>query len=221
MNLSTSHRFLFVHVPKTAGTSIRHALESVAKPRNRTPVQRLLSHLPVRQDPDRVYLRTHDTAAWARVKLGADYFDALRRYAVIRNPYDVAVSYFRFYQIQKSLQFLTHEAHSHFPEFVKGLKSYGRTYAQCHWIEGKDGTLLVPDILFFERLEVDFSRFLDETGLQGIPLGRKNVSGSGDYRDYYDPASRSVVEEIFARDFKRFQYDFETGQPDWNAAVQG
>ena len=216
MYLSLSHGFLFVHVPKAAGTSIRTALEGVTVPRNRSPVQRVLSHLPYAQDAARVYLRTHDTALWARTKLGRTQFDALKRYAVIRNPYDMAVSYYRFYQKEPRLQFLSKPAHEEFPGFVAGMVRYGRTHVQCHWVEDREGRLLVPGLLFFERLGEEFERFSQEVGLTGITLGRENVSGRGDYREFYDAETREMVEELFARDFRRFGYAFDTGLPDWS-----
>lgn len=216
MYLSLSHRFLFVHVPKAAGTSISRALKEVTLPRNRNPLQRVISHAPIVQDPEHVYLRQHDTAAWARVKLGAARFNSLRRYAVIRNPYDMAVSYYRFYQKEPRLQFLPGRAHSEFPGFVAGMMRYGRKYEQCHWIEDQDHRLLVPGLLFFERLNEDFQAFTEEVGLSDVSLGVENVSGRGDYRAYYDDEVREMVETVFARDLRRFGYDFHSGHPDWD-----
>lgn len=216
MYLSLSHGFLFVHVPKAAGTSIRMALAEVTLPRNRSPFQRVVSHMPLSQDPERVYLRQHDTAAWARVKLGAERFDSLRRYAVIRNPYDVAVSYFRFYQKEPRLQFLPGQAHAEFPGFIAGMLRYGRKHVQCHWIEDRSHRLLVPGVLFYERLEDDFRAFTEEVGLTGVTLGLENVSGRGDYRDYYNDETREMVETVFEGDFRRFGYDYHSGLPDWS-----
>ena len=72
MLLSIEKRFIFVHIPKTAGQSITQALGPYAVRPQKTQWRRLLSHLPVPENPERAWLRTHDTARWIRRKLPAE-----------------------------------------------------------------------------------------------------------------------------------------------------
>jgi hypothetical protein len=48
MLISLERKFLFVHIPKTAGTLLRTVLDPFCLPRNRTLVRRALWWLPQR-----------------------------------------------------------------------------------------------------------------------------------------------------------------------------
>ena len=61
MILSQSHKFLFVHVPKTAGTALTAALSPFGVTGTRHLWRRLLRRLPVTESPDHAYLRKHET----------------------------------------------------------------------------------------------------------------------------------------------------------------
>ena len=78
MILSTSHNFLFVHVPKTAGTAMTAALEPFAVTGTRTAWRRLMRRLPLREAPEKAYFRKHETAADMRAKArGRDVHEAI------------------------------------------------------------------------------------------------------------------------------------------------
>src|SRR4051794_5934186 len=74
MLLSRQRKFLFVHIQKTAGSSLREALQAAL--------------------PDlETFLGTHDHAAWARPHLGEDW-DGYFKAAFVRNPWDRLVSWY-------------------------------------------------------------------------------------------------------------------------------
>ena len=81
--VSDSHKFIFVHIPKNAGTSIELALKDYCT------AESLLR-------PD---TNPHETAVEARVRIGKEKFDEYFKFAVCRNPYDRELSYF-FYANQ-------------------------------------------------------------------------------------------------------------------------
>lgn len=55
MLLSLEKNFIFIHIPKTAG-DLDHACAQTMEPK-RTQWRRILSHLPVRETPERAALR--------------------------------------------------------------------------------------------------------------------------------------------------------------------
>jgi hypothetical protein len=73
--ISHTHRFIFVHIQKTAGQSMRRALVPYCSQPPRTGLRKLLSHLPVHEDPEFVAFRPHATARWARMKITPRVFD--------------------------------------------------------------------------------------------------------------------------------------------------
>lgn len=66
MLISHSHKFVFVHIPKTAGTSITQLLEPYCAKAPDIRSRRIARKLGLRQDPNNAHFRSHDTAAHAQ-----------------------------------------------------------------------------------------------------------------------------------------------------------
>src|SRR5258705_8361695 len=92
MLLSLEKKFIFIHIPKTAGSSITRALRPWCLKPKRTLWRRLLSHLPVPEAPEKANLSQHDRASWLRRKLPDPVYDGAYKFAVVRNPFDLVVS---------------------------------------------------------------------------------------------------------------------------------
>ena len=86
MLLSLEKKFIFIHIPKTAGSSITRALRPVDLNRSGRSGGALLSHLPVPEAPEKANLSQHDKAAWLRRKLPGPLYDSAYKFAVVRNP---------------------------------------------------------------------------------------------------------------------------------------
>ena len=202
MILSFSHNFLFVHVPKTGGSSIRHALSPFSAPKAKGHFRRISANFPLREDPQKVRLRTHDTAAWARLKLGAETFEKLHKFAVVRNPYTRAISYFEYLR-QNPL-------HPH-NRIVKNMSlekylSWGmhRTLQSRHLCDAR-GNLLVDRILRFENLNEEFKSICKDIGIL-VDLPRINSSSQMPLTKYLTPRTCKLIEQIYAQDFELFDY---------------
>jgi len=64
-------------------------------------------------------------------------------------------------------------------------------------------------VMRFERLQTDFDRVLARLGLPPHEIPQWTVTqAKGDYRDYYDDATRELVAHVFAPDIRRFGYAF-------------
>ncbi len=72
MIISTEHRFIFVHIPKTAGDSVTLALKPYASTLKRTVLRSLRRRLPLRDNVETIYLRKHDPASRAIARLGRE-----------------------------------------------------------------------------------------------------------------------------------------------------
>jgi hypothetical protein len=210
MLISHSHHFIFVHISKTAGSSVRRVLGPYCSQPPRVGVRKLLSHLPVREDPYKVAFRPHTTARWARLKLSPRVFDSFVRFSVVRNPFDRAVSNFHFVQQRPE-----HHTHAHvkdltFDEYLDFLRRrrWTRDPTQRARLVDSHGQLLCDPILRFETLDADFAALCRKLDLDAPELPKRNASKHEDYREYYaDRVTRDKVVDLFADDFEAFGYD--------------
>ena len=92
MILSTSHRFIFVHVPKTAGWSMMDTLQPSARAKRRTLLRSLSRRLPITEPPESAHFHVHETAEAMISKPSRPVWDSAFSFAVVRDPFDHAVS---------------------------------------------------------------------------------------------------------------------------------
>lgn len=210
MLVSLEKKFIFIHIPKTAGTSLRELLEPYCVQPERSQLRRLFSHLPVPEAPEKAWLRLHDTAWWAKLKLPRDVFRNSLKFAVVRNPYDYAVSYFEYQRTFQSSSRYEKAAGEDFAGFLRRMARKNRLKGirQSNWVCDLRGRVIVDELLHMERLDAELPKLLD---LLGIPfdgkLARKNVTKRSPLATYYSDEAKELALALFARDFDLFGYD--------------
>ena len=221
MILSTSNNFIFVHVPKTAGTAMMTALEPFGYAPRRTLWRSVMRRLPVTEAPEKVYLRKHETAAWARKKLSPEVFDGFFRFAVVRNPYDHAVSHYEFMKQFRIAKIAAKVAAMGFADYLRyRMKApfwndtfFARLPDQAHFLVDAEGQSLVPRILRYETLDQEFGAVVNELGLGDVALPRINAtisrSDKRPWQSYYDEESKTLADRLYDRDFDLLGYPRE------------
>ncbi|TIS53042.1 MAG: sulfotransferase family protein [Mesorhizobium sp.] len=211
MLLSLEKNFIFIHVPKTAGTSIVSALMPWCQNPQRTQWRRLLSHLPVPEAPEKALLREHNKAAWLRRKIPGHLYDGAYKFAVVRNPYALAVSTYYQRRDYLSRRRWHRSGVADFSTFLHYLERKNRLARvdQTSWVSDRHGNLIIDEVLRFETLADEFKALVERLGLPGeVRLPRANVNAPYDYRAVYDDETKSMVRRLYARDFDRFGYAF-------------
>ncbi len=209
MLLSRAHRFLFIHVCKTGGTSVRRALAPYADRPGRPPRPwaRWRPGLPPAADPCPL-LPAHATAAEARAALPAALFDGCFKFAFVRNPWDWQVSWYHF--LRRDTGHPQHALASRMAGFADFLRWRARhdPLLQKSFLTDAAGGPLVDFVGRFESLAEDFRFVCGAVGVRaGLP--HLNRSPHGDYRSYYTPETRRLVEEVWREDIECFGYEFD------------
>ncbi len=217
MLLSVKYNFLFVHIAKTAGTSVRSTLERY---RRRDPYYFLqficsrLSHLSGHRIGSK--LPRHAKVIAAYEMLPREFFNQLFKFAFVRNPWDLQVS--SFHHIRRERPHLL-QGHSEFADFLRHKLDPDRPYQyhidtsielQSDYLVDLHGKVIVDFIGRFERLNDDFTEICSRIGI--VPpqlLHRRKADDRGDYRQYYDTATADLVARHFAPDIELLGYRFD------------
>lgn len=221
MLLSHSHRFVFVHIFKTAGTSVVKALIPYARRVDRVAYSRgrlkraiqFANRLAGLQHNGLRHLTGYHkfaTAAEIRARLGADRWERYFTFSFVRNPFDQVVSAWQHLRRLPDHPLHPLAARLDFPDFVAAMAERGpRTQLQA--LADGDGRLLVDFVGRTESFARDLEAICRELGIPfpGAPHENASPRRSRDHRDYYDDATRERVARCFAADLERFGYDFD------------
>lgn len=82
---------------------------------------------------------------------------------------------------------------------------------QVGWLCGEDGELLIHDVLRFETLAADWSRFSAKQGLSGELVHANAAARDPGIASSIAPRTHDVINEYFADDFERFGYELTGG----------
>ncbi|MFY9974093.1 MAG: sulfotransferase family 2 domain-containing protein [Chromatiaceae bacterium] len=218
MLLSVRHRFLFVHIAKTGGTSVRKALE---RRRWGDPwywpmfLCSRFSHLSGHRIATK--LPRHAKVIAAKELLPKEFFDSLFKFAFVRNPWDLQVSSFHHIRRERPHYLGGHED---FEGFLRWKLDPTRPYQyhvdtsielQSDYLIDLHGKLVVDFIGRYERLAEDFATACEHIGIgaPALPHARAAKDRSKDYRGYYTDGTAELVARHFARDIEMLGYRFD------------
>ena len=189
---------LFIHIPKTAGTSVARGLYGI----------------------DGV---GHYKAAEAR-RLNPALFDGLYRFSITRNPWERFLSAYRFALQGGTSDVLLHN-HDFYKQFVeKSFEHFVLDWLvrqdprqldpiftpQVHYVCDEDGRMLV-DALYDISALGDAERDLSARLHRPVTIGRSNATPAMERvleHHYRDPDVLDAVGRYYADDIQRFNYAF-------------
>ena len=218
MVYSRSKKFLYIHIYKTAGTSLRAVLDCYASApwsytMNRSRVLQRFDrwgvHLPTRYGQVvGKHLKLHE----ARVLLGDRRMSDLWSFTFVRNTWDWLVSIYHY--ILKDRYHPDHAYVSSLGSFEKFIEWYiteGKYEFQSDFILNEDGAVGVDYVARFDNLAEECLFIGERLGLPLSTLPHHNVSSRlRDYRSYYSDALVARVEGVFKADIDRFAFRFDS-----------
>ena len=200
--ISFQKRFLFVHIPKTAGNSIQSILrdysedELVALRGEQDGIERFGLRNP------KYKIKKHSTLAEYKAALGEVQFGDLFKFTCVRNPWDRMVSY--YFTPTQSPETWDRRKFRRIISKAVSVADYLRLD------QGKEDPFSNVDyIMRFENLGDDFRTVCGVLGILPARLPRYNRSSREHYSKYYDDELRELVRARFAAEIERFGYIFE------------
>lgn len=215
MIISKGRGYVFVHIPKTGGTSLAQALEERAMRDDiligDTPkAKRRKGRLKQLQARGRLW--KHATLADIDGVLSPGELEHMFVFTLVRNPWDRLVSYYHWLRVQqfdhpavicaKSLDF------SDFLEAEQVQKSLQNTPVFSYMTDCR-GAVHCSAAIRLEHFEEDAQPLFEHLGFS-IRLPHLNASARAkDYRTYYTPKTREIVSSVCREDIESFGYVFE------------
>jgi len=230
--VSHHRRFVFCHLPKTAGESVTEALDPhlgwddlVLGP--------ISGDVFTRRHRQRFGLGKHASAPVIREVVGEEVWGRYLTFSVVRHPVDRIRSLYAYLELTKRRtdrarirhgrppwprrpadqpwvwpEMQAFRATSSFAEFIRHwLLDHGelaRPQADALGCDA-DGTPMVDVVLRYEQLEADFAALVARLGLPPTPLPHRNPSTGATVTPTAD--DRRVLAQRYARDLDAFGYD--------------
>ena len=204
--ISHKHKFVFIHIPKTGGTSIELCFDPNADVRDTKYKHRTLRGL----EKDGLIIK--------------DYF----KFTFVRNPWDMTLSMYKYlwssdkpfpkywrttHKRMKSFSFREWVTH---PSFQRPTlraerihltsRSYNPPECISDWYTSK--SYKIDYIGKFENLQEDFNTVCDKIGIPRQELPHENKTKHKHYTEYYDEETKQIVAEKYAKDIEYFGYEF-------------
>lgn len=207
MHISDSHEFIFVHVQKAAGTSIRIALEPYSLPRNRTRTGSVLRALGLPRDYRRYKFRGHAPIQDAEARMPTERYRRYFKFAFVRNPWDRLVARFVHDRYRRG-QGTTADAAT-VAEFARFVEREIRRnkFRQLPMLTGRNGDMAMDFVGRFENLRADYRHVCERIDIDDT-LSHHNRFLHPPYRDFYDDVSRQRVADHWDDEIRAFGYAF-------------
>lgn len=208
MLISKKRNFIFIHIYKTAGTSITSALMPFTQGTGRRIVNRVLKKINFPSlffDPQPY--EGHIKAFEIIEAMGSDAFNSFFSFAFVRNPWDWNVSLYNF--ILKEKNHPQHDFVKKFGDFGEYIEWRCENWVTCQkeFICSKHNELLVDFVGKYENINADFKKICSHIGISAsLPI--LNVSKTQPYQQYYTKKTSELVRQTFESDIELFEYDF-------------
>ncbi|UWR06312.1 MULTISPECIES: sulfotransferase family 2 domain-containing protein [Ruegeria] len=215
MILSTGRTYIFIHIPKTGGTSLALALEQRAMKDDilvgDTPkAQRRNKRNRSLKTAGRLW--KHSRLTDLRGLLPDQQMQEMFVFTLIRNPWDRMVSYYYWLRDQSFDHPAVHLAgRLDFEAFVlhPKIQQSFRENPFPSYVRDATGTDLCRAYIRIESFQRDAAPLFDHLGFR-LDLPHENRSARGaEYANYYSVQAKKAVFDACREDIERFEYRFE------------
>jgi len=216
------YKCIFIHIPKTAGTSIENKLGHFVELSHNVQDHRILSEIELNTDAKlniRKIAYVIKRGKWNRIvpaiknyfkpvisrKTYYSYF----KFAVVRNSWSRMFSYYQMTLRNSSytedpadkqhfLSFKNYLLHHTDPEFM----------SQMRYIKDRNGKIPLDYIIRFEKVQEGFDLVGSKIGMEDTELPKLLMWKQKDYSKYYDDQTIEIVRKLFKEEIDYFKFKF-------------
>tara|TARA_R110002012_G_scaffold220618_1_gene392257 strand:+ start:8306 stop:9805 length:1500 start_codon:yes stop_codon:yes gene_type:complete len=177
--ISHKHKLIFIHIPRTGGTSFEYLFGYHANKDN--------------------YKEKHISASETREIVGHNRWDSYFKFAIVRNPYDRIISAWKrgFYEQSPSEDLY---------DFL--LKYKPAKHENSSFIYSDIIDLPLDYIAKFENIEKEYQFIKDKFNLHlDLPNFEKSKRSKA-YQPYYNKKTKAIVTYWYRKDLKKYDYNF-------------
>jgi len=192
-------KFIFIHIPKTAGTSITYMF--------RKEIKSIKQYSPIKPKHPKLISLAHKIQ---------DSLDNYYSFTIVRNPWDRMVSAFHYHQ-NFILQCNPNNIFHNFNDYIKCIINNCRVkdihffrIKQIEYIRNKNGLCIINEVFRFEEgMDKIWKIILSRLHVDKFyPLVKKIKKPRPHYRKYYNNHTREMVAKYFEEDIDYFKYTF-------------
>jgi len=203
MIISDSKKFVFVHIPKTAGTSIEHSLQQYSTPLKKFATSSIKKKI----------VRNRHSGACALQQVLGEQWDKYFKFAFVRNPWDLMLSHYFYFRTSagKSIRHINTRKMG-FNEYIRW--DFNLPIEQSGFIIGFSYFLDINNVIAldyvgkFETLENDFRLVQRRINIPIKHLPVTNKTKHNNYKTYYNGKSKRIVKKAFEKYIDYFNYTF-------------
>lgn len=203
MPISHKYKAIFVHIPKTAGTSIEHSLEIIINSKKLINKPALRSHETFNIENIK-YAPQHFTSKILREhEQVKEHWNSYFKFSIIRHPYDRVLS--EFFWLNKGMKTFDPV------KFNKFLNNYYEKIDTDHKLSQydylvEDGNVLVDYVGRFEKLGEAFKFLKKKLNLQTSLPKIQRSHNKPDYVNSLSQVQKIKIYNIYKNDFEFFGY---------------
>ena len=187
-------RYIFIHVPKTAGTSVLSVLGA--------PLERRHINWRIYQQANRFY------------------FDEFYKFSIVRHPLNRIISSYNYIRDggnglanDLNLSEYINKIAPNFDIFVREYLSHSNILLhnlfrpQAFYLCDYRGKVMVDQVCKLENIDSDFIVLQKNLGIQGVKLPLINRSNSSGSKVNFSLETVKLIHELYKIDYEVFDYD--------------
>ena len=219
MIISHKHKFIFIHIPKSAGTSVFLSLANSinALDKDKECICSIDDHILVKDPVPSIYGNSEscdDFDLWQHskllnveslFKLKGWNIDEYFKFAFVRNPWARVVSYWAYQFSEQNFEDFCKKSDDIQYNYIKKntnkvLNKYGKYYYEDH--------IGIDFVGKVENLSEDLKSVCNTIGIPEPEIHHHNKSDHKHYTEYYNEKTKEIIAKNYEVDISNFDYTF-------------